>query len=1031
MAGPAIVRSVARWSILIGWLACLGACDDTLPPESSFYDERISPVLVNSCARQTTGCHVDDGQGRAAGNLDVSSFDSLMRRRDVLPPYGPYSLGLLLLKGGDQAELTVDTHGTDPGTGEGFARFTTDIRHNAGQGIALDSNGFSEIKRWIESGFMRSGVPRSELSESLGACRSGPGSFPGFSPGSPPADEQGFEAFVRDVQPVLRDSCAGGFCHGNPAADLYLSCGDTEAEQRWNFFAAVEHLTLPASTSDLLRRPLALPRGGTYHEGGDVFASIEDGDYQRILEWAEALLERRPELVDDTTMDEGLRFFADRVQPAMVRKGCMFLNCHSPAMFHDLRLRGGSGGHFSTIATHRNYEMSLLQLAVESPDPNQSRLIAKNLFRPSAQTPGAQGIAHRGGALLEEFGPGDGVNPATPDDCADFDADAGDLDEVPAYCILARWHEIERQAAIDRGEVLPDPAERVVWVARPTDVGDVRDFDTFRGGADLRSAPVTLDADGAASLGASSSLLGGCGLGGSPDVRNPAVSWDGQTIAFAARASAAEPLRLYWMAPDGSGCEPIPGIAPAQDEENGILTHDFDPAFAPDGRIVFASTRGNLRRDLFPYEGPTRTPAAMQPNANLYIFDPSTEGLRQLTFLLNQELAPSFMADGRVIFTAEKREPEFHMLALRRQNLDGGDYHPLFAQRQSVGFRSATEVVELPNRNLAFVAAPLSARHGAGTIVVVNRSIGPDQDDREPGDKGYIHSMSLPAPGAFGAIQAVPTRSDLDEGVFRSPAPLPSGRLLVSCDLDATALDAGPFDYDLCELDPASGEVRVLAGEAGVAEVEAVAVYGRPVREVFESRSDEVNGNTHVLEDEHDAVVHVLDMPMLGTLLFANTRGRRPIDSRVGGFDVLEARPPPASAESFADVADQVVEDDFGQVFVDYREHAWVPQYADGSAKFRIPGGRPILLRLTDSGGRPLQFEDHPLFTGEMRQREQMQFYPGERANQSMPRRFFNGLCGGCHGSVSGRELDIAVDVDALTSASRTQARDEPAIPAF
>jgi mono/diheme cytochrome c family protein len=42
-----------------------------------------------------------------------------------------------------------------------------------------------------------------------------------------------------------------------------------------------------------------------------------------------------------------------------------------------------------------------------------------------------------------------------------------------------------------------------------------------------------------------------------------------------------------------------------------------------------------------------------------------------------------------------------------------------------------------------------------------------------------------------------------------------------------------------------------------------------------------------------------------------------------------------------------------------------------------------------------------------------------------MPRRLFNGVCAGCHGSISGRELDSAVDVDVLTSASQTMADDE------
>jgi hypothetical protein len=1016
MTGPAIRTVVA----LMCGLTCL-ACDDTLPPDSSFYDQRIGPVLDNSCARQTGACHLDDGTGRAMGNLDLGSFDALMRRRDVLPPHGPYSLGVLLLKGGAQVDVPVETLSGEP------VRITTDIRHNAGQTIALGSSGFAEIKRWIETGFTRTGVAPTGTVDNIGACRNGVGTARGFHPTADPADAEAFEAFVRDVQPTLLESCAGGACHGSEFADLYLTCGDTEEERRWNFFVTVQHLNTPASTSELLRRPLAALRGGTYHEGGDVFAGTDDPGYQRLAAWAEDVVGRRPDLLQPEEVDEGLAFFADRVQPALVRKGCMFLNCHSPAMFHDLRLRGGSQGTFSRIATHENYEISRLLMGLESDDPNQARMIAKNLFRPSAQAPGSQGLAHRGGALFEDFG---GQRVTTPEDCAPYDVDGGDLDDVPAYCILVRWHQIERARFTDalaaRGVPEAGALRGLVWVRRPPGTGDVRDFDTFRGGADLLMAPVTVDAGGDATLGETVSLLGGCGLGAAPDVRNPTVDWDADRIAFAARSSASEPLRLHWVRPDGSDCGPIPGVAPARDEENGILTHDFDPAFAPDGRLVFASTRGNLDRGRYPYEGPTRTPAAMQPNANLYLFDPSGADLRQLTFLLNQEVSTSFMADGRVIFTTEKREPDFHMLALRRQNLDGGDYHPLFAQRHSVGFDAATEVVELPNRNLAFVAAPLSASDGAGTIVLVNRSIGIDQGDRDPDDLAHIHAMTIPAAGVrWEGFPDVPVRNARDRGVFRSPTPLPTGRLVVSCALEAQSLTAGPYAFNLCELDPASGALRTLGGDGGTADVEAVAVYARPALEVFASRPDEANGTTRVVAGEHDAVVHVLDMQMMASLLFSNTREGRPLDPRIGGFEVLEVRPPPPSATSFADVAGDVVEDAFGQVFVDYRPLGGVPLHPDGSAKIRLPGGLPFLLRMTNAGGSPLTFLEGAPFEGEMIQREQMQFYPGERANQSLPRRFFNGLCGGCHGSLSGRELDVAVDVDVLTGASRTMAYDD------
>jgi hypothetical protein len=83
-------------------------------------------------------------------------------------------------------------------------------------------------------------------------------------------------------------------------------------------------------------------------------------------------------------------------------------------------------------------------------------------------------------------------------------------------------------------------------------------------------------------------------------------------------------------------------------------------------------------------------------------------------------------------------------------------------------------------------------------------------------------------------------------------------------------------------------------------------------------------------------------------------------------------------------------------------------------------------LAVLGPDGQALQFGADAPFSGAMRQREELQFYPGERGRQSMPRRLFNGVCGGCHGSVSGRELDVVVNPDVLSSASVTLADDDP-----
>jgi hypothetical protein len=994
-------------------LIALGAasCAPADEREFSFYDARVQPILTGGCQRQSTGCHVDDGDGFALGNLDLSSYDALMKRADTLAAYGPYPVGLLLLKAGDPVEINVRTaDAPDPENPDArFVRITTDIRHAAGEGaIAEGSADYAALKQWIERGYSGDGVPRDFPAVNRGECSGGVARVPGMDLAAEPADRDSYETFVDSVQPILRSRCAGSSCHGAQSAGLKLSCGDTDEELRSNYNSVIRYVSEVAVSSELLRRPLAQARGGVYHEGGDIFLDTDDSDYRVLRSFAEDIAERVPELLRFEPEDEGLRFFANRVQPVLVKKGCMFLGCHSPAMFHDLRLRGGAGGDFSEIATRRNHDMSKLLLALESEDPNASRLIAKNLCPPDAD---GRGIKHRGGVLFEDFGGcASEERQASVARCESFDADNGDLNEVPAYCVLARWHAIERDLAIERGE-LSEPSTSgglgVAYVSRPRGVGNPTEFDDFKPGADLMWSDITFDAEGVPSLAAPRSLLASCGLTNA-DVRGPAVSWDASRIAFAARTDESTGLQIFEVRTDGSQCAPIAGLSAGMTAVSGIMVHDFDPAYAPDGRIVFASSRGYIAGDL-DVRGPTRTPARLQPNANLFVFDGGDSSVRQLTFLLDQELSPAFMADGRVIFTAEKRALDFHQLAGRRINLDGGDYHPLFAQRGSVGFESATEIVELANRNLAMVASTLEARDGGGSIVIVNRSIGPDQADRDSGDRAYIHSITAPISGALAG----------DIGVFRSPAPLPDGSLLASCDLGATDLNAEPH-YALCWLDSAGLRRPVMLtsdGERSI--VEAVVAYPRPKREIFRSRLDEANGATDISSDDR-ATVHYLDVPMLGTLLFSNTREGRPIDERVAGLEFLVAAPPPGSLTSLS--GEDVVEDELGRYYESLTTLGWVALANDGSAKVRLPAGVPLTLALTGPKGDVLPFPDDAAFSGPMRQRESFQLYPGERTRQSMPRRLFDGICAGCHGSVSGAELDVGVRVDVLTSASLTEA---------
>lgn len=994
-------------------LAAAGGCTTLQPQPTTYFDQTIDPILQSSCVRTNTGvgCHVSDVKGNAFGNLDLSNYDGVNRRRDLLLDYGPYQQPSLLVKNVAPYAVNVQLwNGTKIG-------ITTDIKHSGGPILDPTGSAYQILNHWIQNGATENNtgvapvnLPRTPCSDLIPSVSVFPLAA-GFVGNSDPTTKD-WSTFQSQAEPVLANTCAAGNCHGTLANALYLTCGRSPEEVRWNYFVASNYLAPTPEESELLRRPLATSEGGSYHEGGPIYASVNDSSYTAVKTWLTA---HGPPAAQ--TLDPAFQFFAEMVQPVLVKKGCMMAQCHSAGMFHEFRLRGGSSGSFSYNTTMRNYLFSLQQMSFESDDVASSRLVRKNLYRPEVYT-GSNGILHRGGPLFEDFG--NQLPSGALCDSGNYTYTPANVDQIPAFCVVYQWHKLER---MERN--LAAPSE-VVYVSRPIPAGPDRpqDFDVFAGGASLHIAQVTFTA-GALTLGADQAVdLSACGLGSGPDIRRPAVSWDAQTIAFAARASASDPFSIYTISAAGTGCAKQADIANHPPSGNGLLEHDFDPAFSPAGpdgqeRLVFASTRGNLDSSAFDYSGPTRTPEdPSKPNANLYVWDPSSSNanhVRQLTWQLNMERLPSFMQDGRLVFTSEKREPGFYQLALRRQDLDGSDYHPLYAQRGSIGYQQASYVTELSHKDFAAIFSDSNAVHGAGTLIVFNRSIGLDFTSTNKAD--YLVDSSVINPDSASAVEPDFFLHSLtivaSDGSYTSPSALPDGQVLVSFGDGAPSSFGG--DYDVYVLDPITGNKTKLLGNAGTAEVEAVAVFPRVDKGIFVGTGDEPNGNTTIHPGETDADVTVLDMTALASLLFQNTPTGRVVEPDLGSFEVWEDLPPESTVTSMPSACGgNVACDNLGLLGKVYTRRRWIgtaPVLSDGSAHFKIPGGMPMVLHLADDSESKAM--NLPRW-----QREEMTFVPGEYSHQSFRGTFFDNLCGNCHGAVSGKPFDVALNPDFITQAS-------------
>ena len=103
-------------------------------------------------------------------------------------------------------------------------------------------------------------------------------------------------------------------------------------------------------------------------------------------------------------------------------------------------------------------------------------------------------------------------------------------------------------------------------------------------------------------------------------------------------------------------------------------------------------------------------------------------------------------------------------------NLDGSDYHPLFAQRGSLGYDEARDAVELADKNFAAIFSDPGTPHGGGTLGLFNRSIGIDFTSTNPSDYPIDPSVINPASAGVPRADVLPplTLSIPDTSVERA-----------------------------------------------------------------------------------------------------------------------------------------------------------------------------------------------------------------------------------------------------------------------
>ncbi len=727
----------------------------------------------------------------------------------------------------------------------------------------------------------------------------------------------------------------------------------------------------PPIFSDFVRKVIPVALGGLPHRGGDNYVALDSPGLQRILEWIER--ERVAEPVAYTPAQETFR---DEAHPALVRRGCLVTSCHGPLVGNFLKLEGSIDGEFSDRMVLHNYKVAKSFLNLSTSDPDESRLHKKAL------SPSQGGIIHRGS---NEF--------FRTEDDEDLEAIRG-------------WIREEIAAA-----GLNTAPTGLLYVRRPPSTRDLFDVGAWQPGADLYSLSPVSASGTRVNLTAAHHV-------GPADVRTPEVSPDGRTVLFAMRKGVTDCLNIYRMAVDGtdlvqlthaSGCRE-PTLGPDHVNEANL-----SPLFAPNGRIYFVSTRGGRLADK-----------GKQPDTNIWAMNPDGSDLEQITLGNGHEIDLSMahkLGKAIIVFTAPRDISLKRQGALYFAPVDWwGDYHPMFGEQSK--YPIFAQPAELTDLRTVITLQHWDGVYQGGALAIFDRNMGPDLEREEDLAKAaipaYVRAMNVMTDDAvaLGTGAAV---------LWRDPASLPDGHLVAARTTTAinplvqTATLAQTVSYDLVYArvvadpitrQPELGEVDVLVHEDGYWHVEPTPIVERKLPST---------APTYLRENlpPGKGMIQFYDTFMLESVL----RDARPIGrSGVIRKDIAALQAmfgsllTPADALPLGPAVARNGDPASTRVSNGIHGRRWVmgpvPVEEDGSSLFWVPTDQQFFLQTINADGMAVGMHF-----------DRWQFLSkGEAFGNGVRPATYDTICGGCHGSFSGKPEESFGGVDILTSASITMA---------
>ncbi len=503
---------------------------------------------------------------------------------------------------------------------------------------------------------------------------------------------------------------------------------------------------------------------------------------------------------------------------------------------------------------------------------------------------------------------------------------------------------------------------------------------------------------------------------GSPplyDVKDLTVSFDGLQLAFAMRAPEdpdldedEQPTWNIWLY-DLETDQLSRVIASDIVAQAG---QDVAPAFLPDGRIVFSSTRQRLAKAVLLDEGKPQFSALDEDRdeeaLTLHVMQPDGSDIQQITYNASSDLDPAVLADGRVVYSRWDNVAGRDRISLYRANPDGTELELLYGVHshdtgpngEQIEF---VEPMELPDGRLLVMMRPPGSQSRMGALpVAIDFANYVEHDQPTFANTGLLgDAQELLLTGDLTLDEDVPPR----QGRYAHIAPLFDGtsRLVVAwsqCRLEDTTSD--PTDPvivpctdenlanpNMIEADPLYGvwmndleegtQQPIVVGEEGRAMSEVLVMESRVNPPVILDKTPGIDFDPDLVSEAvgvlHIRSVYDFDGTAVADLAALSDPMLTTAPDRPARFIRL------VKSVSFPD--DDIVDLDgtaFGRSQAQLMREiiGYAPVEPDGSVKVKVPANVAFWVDVLDADGRRIT----------ARHNNWMQVRPGEELS-----------CNGCH----------------------------------